>query len=241
MTVPARVVSYQFSFADGHREVTELSLAADTLQLISERSTSEQSWTRLEHEQCRNCPLNSAESPHCPVALQLEPVVETFATRVSHETVDVRIECEDRVYLKKLPLAEGLSSLVGMIMVTSGCPVMDQLRPMVNTHLPFATCEETTFRAFQMMLMGQYFRVRNGEPVGDPKAELVELYGEIRKVNANFKDRLQSAETRDANVTALINLDNYAFMLSADILEEFLDELEPLVAPLTQTRLPRAV
>ena len=56
----------------------------------------------------------------------------------------------------------GVSSLLGVIMTTSGCPIMAQLKPMVRFHLPFASLEETIFRMVSMHLVAQYLRHQDG-------------------------------------------------------------------------------
>ena len=81
----------------------------------------------------------------------------------SYEEVDVRISTDERSYVKHTTMSEALSSLLGVYMVTSGCPIMDKLRPMVRFHLPMASSEETTFRAIAMYLVAQYFRARHGQ------------------------------------------------------------------------------
>ena len=54
-------------------------------------------------------------------------------------------------------------SLIGIYMVTSGCPIMDKLRPMARFHLPFASTEETIYRAISTYLLGQYFLEQKGK------------------------------------------------------------------------------
>tara|TARA_B100000686_G_scaffold86198_1_gene93073 strand:- start:90 stop:251 length:162 start_codon:yes stop_codon:yes gene_type:complete len=46
---------------------------------------------------------------------------------------------DERCYVEHTTMTEAVSSLLGIYMVTSGCPVMDKLRPMVRFHLPLAT------------------------------------------------------------------------------------------------------
>ncbi len=65
---------------------------------------------------------------------------------------------------------------MGIYMVTSGCPVMGKLKPMVKFHLPFASGEETSYRMVTMYLLAQFFKYKNGkEPDWDLK-NLVKIY-----------------------------------------------------------------
>lgn len=61
---------------------------------------------------------------------------------------------EERTYSKDTLLQQGLASLLGIVMTTSGCPVLEPLKPMVRFHLPFATLTETVYRMVSMCLVG---------------------------------------------------------------------------------------
>jgi Domain of unknown function (DUF6901) len=56
------------------------------------------------------------------------------------------IPFNERSYFKKTTMQKGIVSLLGILLVSSGCPVMAKLRPMVRFHLPFASMLATTFR-----------------------------------------------------------------------------------------------
>ncbi|MCI0555539.1 MAG: hypothetical protein L0287_31730, partial [Anaerolineae bacterium] len=102
-----------------------------------------------------------------------------------------------------------LSSIMGIIMVTSNCPVLDTLRPMARFHLPFATTVETTLRSVTMYFMSQYLEMKKG---GEPDwnlDKLVESYKEVSKVNKGLWNRFSHAAKLDANVNALIVLNSF--------------------------------
>src|SRR6185295_20146028 len=164
---------------------------------------------------------------HCPVAVNLSTVVETFKDAVSFEHTTVKVETAERVYEKATALQKGLSSIIGIYMVTSDCPVMDQLRPMVRFHLPFASVDETIYRAVAMYLVAQYFRMRRGKAPDWQLERLADIYREVAKVNEGMKERLRHASTEDANVNALAILSTQGGMVPLYV-EDSLAEMEHL-------------
>ncbi len=125
---------------------------------------------------------------------------------------------EERTYSKETTVQMGLSPLLGIIMTTSGCPIMEQLKPMVRFHLPFASLEETIFRMVSMYLVAQYLRKQAGRSAEWDLDGLTRIYAQIAQVNKDFVDRLLGAAKNDVNVNALVNLDAFAKMvpLAAD-------------------------
>ena len=112
-------------------------------------------------------------------------------------------------------------------MVTSGCPIMDKLRPMVRFHLPLATPDETVFRAMAMYLVAQYFISRHG---GDPDWNLEKLpliYREVHAVNSSFMNRLHETAVRDASLNAIVRLDAFASII---VMSFDFDQLEGIEA-----------
>jgi hypothetical protein len=156
-------------------------------------------------------------------------IVETFKDRLSHEQVSVEVVTGERTYRKSTTIQEGLSSLKGIVMTTSGCPVMERLKPMVRFHLPFATLEETSFRMIAMYLVAQYYRRQKGLAADDSLGGLEQIYADVTEVNKCFARRLLEATKKDANLNALVNLDCFAEMVPLTA-EEMLAEFEPYFA-----------
>ena len=196
---------YRFEFQDGTQKSFEIALDAQTLALIPDPGRPSPEWTRLKYHQCANCPLNDTTS-HCPVAVNLSHLVETFKDSRSYEGTRVVVQVAERKYEKETSLQEGLYSIIGIYMVTSNCPVLDRLRPMVRFHLPFASSTETIYRAVSMYLMKQYFVLRQGGTPDWELRDLDRLYTEIAEVNRGMTDRLRSASSADASVNAVIIL-----------------------------------
>ncbi|MFQ5992648.1 MAG: hypothetical protein ACE5NA_09460 [Nitrospiraceae bacterium] len=205
--------AYQFRFEDGSEKHFETRLNAKTLELQTQKPAFKPEWTKLKYHQCQNCPLGD-DVEYCPVAVNLSNLVESFKDSTSYEHTQVRVEAPERTYEQHTTLQDGLSSIIGMHMVTSNCPIMDQLRPMVRFHLPFATNEETMYRAVCMYLTKQYFVMRGGGTPDWELSKLTDIYQAVSIVNAGMADRLRHASTKDANVNALVILS--AFVGSVD-------------------------
>jgi hypothetical protein len=221
-------LEYQFKLRNGDKKKFTLRLRKPSLQLVSKPKADLPEWTRLTHHQCPNCPLNPATHPHCPIAVNLVDVIESFKDCLSVEEADITIRTEARQYHKRASLQHGISSLMGLHMVTSGCPVMDKLRPMVHTHLPFATVEETMYRSVSMYLLAQYFLNQRGKTPDWRLEKLVQIYDEIGRVNQSFAQRLLSINPRDASLNALVSLDCFATFTAFSIVRDSLKEMEYL-------------
>ena len=219
---------YIFSLANGVDKEFTIRLDGKSLSALPAKKKSYPEWTELKFHQCPTCPLTPEQHKFCPIAVNLVDVVEFFRDSLSHEQADVLVETEARGYTKRTTLQEGVSSIVGIYMVTSGCPVMDKLRPMVRTHLPFATVEETMYRVLSMYLLAQYFlSKRNKEPDWELK-KLVNIYADIATVNKHFRERLSAINVNDATVNALVNLNCFADFTAFSIEENRLEEIELL-------------
>jgi hypothetical protein len=183
-------------------------------------------WARLECYQCPHCPLQASDHPYCPIARNITDIAQAFHDRSSMETVHVTVTVEERSYVKDTTVQHGLSPLLGIIMATSGCPVMEPLKPMVRYHLPFASLDETAFRMVSMYLVGQFLRSREGKDAERGLTGLARIYEGVEKVNKAFAARMHAAAKSDANVNALVNLDVFATMVPR-MAEELLQRIKP--------------
>ncbi len=203
-------ISYLFRFNNGDTQEIPLQLDGDTLALVSGPNRTPPPWAELTLHQCKVCPLDPGSQPHCPIAVQLGGIVDTFRDYDSFETVTVEVSDSQRRYLKETSLQNGLGPLIGIVMATGGCPVMAPLRPLVRFHLPFASMEETEFRIVSMYLVAQYFRAKKGEEPDWTLEGLQLIYDRVREVNRSFADRIRFATSKDASVNAIIILDCFA-------------------------------
>lgn len=226
-----KTISYDFEFLfeDGLKKTFTVNLESVTLDIITSPPTDDApDWTRLTHCQCPNCPLDPALHLYCPIAINLVDLVDFFKHSLSYEKTDLRIKTERRTSEKQTSLQEGVSSLMGMYMVTSGCPIMDKLRPMLRAHIPFSTAQETQYRQLSMYLLAQYFLYKKGKTPDWDMEKLKLLFQDIQVVNQNFWKRFASAQIEDASLNALVLLDSQAQYVAFSIDVDLLTETEAL-------------
>ncbi len=217
---------YRFKFENGSEKDFSIRLDGDSLELLLDERIRKPEWTKLKFHQCENCPLDSSVD-YCPVASNLATLVESFQDSISFEKTTVTVQTKERTFVKDTTLQKGLAALIGIYMVTSNCPVMDRLRPMVRFHLPFATSRETIYRAVTTYLLAQFFIMRSGgEPDWDLK-NLAEVYKAVSTVNKGISQRISNASRKDANVNAVVILHSVGESLPY-VIENGLDDLEPL-------------
>lgn len=221
--IPFRFV---FTFKDGLVKEYNIRLDKKTLRLIQPEEKPPSPWALLKNFKCPNCPLNESQHEFCPTATHIIELIDWFKNRESIEEVIVLIETRERAYLKKVPLYIGLSSLLGIYMVTTGCPILERLKPMVRFHLPFASVEETTYRSVTMYLLAQFFLQRRKNKPDWNLENLASIYNDIQIVNKNICDKLQEITSRDAAANALVKLDYSALYISLRVNKNILDEIE---------------
>lgn len=216
---------YRFTFADNETRLFPLILDRRNLTLVREPAGDPPPWTELRHHRCTTCRLDPDGHPFCPIAVNMADIVEEFKNCSSYENVLVEVETAERTFRKASALQEGLSSLMGIVMVTSGCPTMERLKPMVRFHLPFATVQETVFRMVSTYLVAQHYVYRKGNAPDWELKGLPQIYEEVEEVNRNFAGRLREAARKDASLNALVNLDCFAKLVPFEA-GEMLAEIE---------------
>ncbi len=185
-------------------------------------------WTRLEHQQCSNCPLSKDQFSHCPAAIDLHQVIDDFHGLPAIKRAQVRVRTPEREYSKQVSLEEGLRSLLGVIMATSGCPVLGRLRPMAQQHLPFASGQEFALRAVSLYLARQYFNFREGRTADWELKGLVATFQQLQLVNQAFWQRIHDTCEGDSNLKAFLSF----FSMSSSMtysLETQLQKIRPAI------------
>lgn len=163
------------------------------------------------------------------MAVNLVGVFEQFKNVTSYdEEAYITIESSDRTYSKKAAVQHGLISLLGILMATSGCPVMDKLRPMARTHLPFSSMRETLFRVISMCITSQHFRRRRGLESDFELNGLMEIYQDVERVNHGMSERMKEMYGADANINALVILNCLGRHTLLTLEDDMLDEFEGL-------------
>lgn len=213
-------IEYRLSCPERSERVFKVRIDGDTVaQGVSERS-SLPSWTTLEFHQCPNCPLAAVDHPHCPVAVNLVPLVHGIGDLQSHEPVQLHVHESRRTVSASTTAQRAISSLLGLIMATSACPHTAHFRPMARFHLPLASMEETVYRATSMYLLAQYFAGRGGKHTDLDLSGLAEICANLEVVNRAMAQRLRGASEEDATVNAVVILDVLAKTLPFAILDE---------------------
>lgn len=205
-------IRYRFHFADNPPVDILFSLEPGTLLFRAPVLDSLPPWTELAWGRCPNCTLDARIHRFCPSAARLVEPLAAFSRIPSFARMRVEVETQDRVMSKLCSAQEGLSSLFGICMTASGCPILRCLRPMVRFHLPFASREETVFRAAATWLVGQFlFAPAAADGTRSVSLDgLSERYRQIAIVNRAFSRRIQSAAEMDAGLNAIVLLDCFA-------------------------------
>ncbi len=185
-------------------------------------------WTRLDHQQCNNCPLSRDDFTHCPAAVDLHRVIEDFQGLPAVKKAQVRVRTPEREYNKLVGLEEGLRALLGVIMATSACPVLGKLKPMAHQHLPFASNQEFVLRAVSLYLARQYFNLREGRHADWELRGLVRSFQQLQLVNQAFWQRIHDTCYGDSNLKAFLTFFSMASSLTYS-LETQLKKIRPLV------------
>ena len=223
MSEPQRI-RYSFDLPDGSQKSLDFTFDARDFRLSNPAPADPPFWTDLTFNQCANCPLNAAEHAHCPAALQMASAIEPLKALVSFDTVGVTVTQAERSIYAETTAQQAMSSVLGLIMATAGCPWTDRFRPMARFHLPFASEMETVYRSISMFLLA---RELAGESHMRGFAALEELYENLHVVNRDMSRRLGAAAPSDPARNAMALLDAYTTLLPA-ALESSLEELKPL-------------
>ncbi len=216
-------VKYDFEFDGGTALQYEVDLdrsAIDEAKLDREA----EEWVLLQHCQCTNCPLKKSGTKYCPAAFDIQKVVEDFKNQPAFQKVKVSVTTPERVYSKRAALEEGLRSLMGLIMATSHCPILSELKPMANHHMPFASNDEFILRSVSIYLLQQYFDFRNGVKPDWELKGLVDRNKRLQLVNQALWQRIHSACESDSNLKALLSF----FSMSSSVSFSLESQLQKL-------------
>lgn len=251
---PSHVVTYRFRFEDGEERVFEVHVgrhdqgpSANTSGELTSAKRSEAprstttslpvwddatqklateppEWTKLDFHQCDACPLSTETHRHCPPAVDCAAIVDAFASTSSIQLADVVVETLEREIRKRTDMQTAIGSLLGLVMATSGCPILGRFRGLAEFHLPFATPQETLFRSVGTYLLEQYFVHRRGEAPDLDLKHLQSLYETLQQVNTAFVTRVRGAAEKDANLNALVIWFSVAVLVAHSV-EDGLDDL----------------
>lgn len=223
-------IKYIFQWPDAREDAYELVLDGVTLDIVSPRPEKVPQWAMLDFNKCPSCPLDAESSPYCPLAVTLVSLNSGFAHLDSYGKVHVAVVTTERTTMKDTTVQQAASSLMGLVGPCSGCPHTRFFRPMARFHQPFATAQETIYRASSMYLLAQYFLSAEGREADSGIAGLNDIYQKLHEVNIHCAMRLRHGASSDSTVNAVVLLDMFAKSMSYAI-EESLEELGHLFHP----------
>ncbi len=209
------IIEYFFNFDDGKQ--FHFKVDVDRQFDFKQDLSAAPEWTKLDNNQCSNCPLKKTEYSHCPAALDLDKVITEFQGIPASTKLKVTVITPEREYAKRLSLEEGVRALMGLIMATSACPVFNVLKPNARHHLPFASREESVLRSASLYLLSQYLLAQEG---GEPDWELkglIKTNEQLQLVNHAFWQRTMTVFQSDANSKALLGFFTLSSNMSASL------------------------
>ena len=223
---------YIFNFRDGKSKSFNIKIDLNSMLYVPKLKLDYPDWTIMENFACPHCPLNKLYTPNCPLALSLSEIIEFFSDFASYEEAEIIVETNDRTYTKNTSIQIGVSGLIGILMPTSGCPIMAKLKPMVRLHLPFASLEETQFRVFSFYLLAQMLKNNIGKEPDWDLTQLNSIYKEIETLNYNVAKRIADLESKDASINAVVVLNNFANFVTITLDDHDLEYFEKLFVDL---------
>lgn len=203
-------IQYKFTLPNHTSEVFDLQLESKDLILMNNMPSSLPTWTDLEYYQCPNCILDPTLYTYCPLSANLVTIVRRFKGLLSFDEVTIDVITNERTVSQKTTVQRGISSLMGLVIATSGCPHTAYFRPMARFHLPLSSKEETIYRATSMYLLAQYFLNKDKNKADLELEGLKKIYENAQIVNTSIADRLRAASDTDSSVNAIALLDMYA-------------------------------
>jgi hypothetical protein len=224
------IIKYCFKFPNDTQEVFDLELDAQSLELVVNDPENPPEWVNLDFHQCPNCPLDSRTHPKCPLMLHFIDIVDRFDHILSYDKVRLEVVMDERTVSRTITAQKGLSSLVGIVITSSGCPHTKFFKPMLRFHLPLSSEAETIYRAVSMYLLAQYFIIKEGEKADFELHGLEKIYNNMHLINIAIAERLRVASKTDALVNAIILLDMFTGTIPS-VIEESLEELRYLFTP----------
>jgi len=205
-------IDYVFEFSDSKQLAYQVDVERPQIDDDWADENAEE-WARLEYCQCTNCPLAKTEK-YCPAALDIQRLVADFKTQPAFQKVDVRVSTPDRNYSKHTGLEEGLRSLMGLVLATSKCPILSELKPMAQHHMPFASSDEFILRNVSIYLIQQHFEMRGGNQPDWEMKGLVDRNKRLQLVNQALWQRIHTVCEGDSNLKALLSFFSMASSVS---------------------------
>lgn len=222
-------ITYCLLLNNGEYREIVLRFNADSWDLMLDENSNNNSHTLLEFNRCPHCPLKKPEHNYCPAAMALHSVKNFCFDLISYDTVNVTVITKERAISAKTTVQRGISSLLGLILASSGCPYTAFFKPMARFHLPFASEMETSYRVLSMCALSPTFA--NGDADNPIKlADLLKsIYANLELVNVNLLKRFRPLCQGDATLNSVVLLDLFTKGIPFSC-EQSIAALSPLFA-----------
>ena len=231
-------INFKYIFSIDNQEQFEIQISIDgeTLNFVEQANEENPEWTELQYCQCINCPLNKEDVKYCPVAKNISSAITKFKDGLSCEATHVTVVTEERTYSKRTDLQQGLNSLFGLIMASSECPHFQWLKPLARFHLPFASFEETTFRAISSCALSEMLRHKSVNNIDDVLKLIEYRYEQLQIINAAMLERIQGIGRGEADRNAIVRFHTYCQLFNFSLKDRsFDDTISNLFKHLTDT------
>ncbi|MEL7085527.1 MAG: hypothetical protein AAGM36_13625 [Cyanobacteria bacterium J06597_1] len=215
---------YVFSIPDRPQYEIPIEIDSQTLNLVDRSDRQLDPWTELSHHQCPNCPLDPAEVKYCPIAANISSVIVQFQDGLSCEATHVTAIAPERTYSKETDLQQGLNSIFGLIMASSGCPHFQWLKPLARFHLPFASFDETLFRAMSSCALSELIKHKTVRDIDEIYQLVRHRYEQLAIVNAALVKRIGHIGKGEADRNALVTFHSYCQMFNLSLSGELFTE-----------------
>lgn len=225
-----RQIVYRFEFSAEKSQEFTVNIDENGNVVQDALDTNLPEWTDLNFAKCSHCPLQVSEYRKCPLAIQIVQAIEAFQAVISFDHVCLSVTTEERTIRQNTSAQRALSSLMGLLMATSGCPYTDYFKPMALFHLPLASADETVYRASSMYMLAQYYRVKAGQDADLSLDGLKQIYHHMAELNRCMVERIRGAIKQDAAVNALVLLDFFVKSFSYSV-EDELEDFQGLFRP----------
>lgn len=218
---------YRIEYDDGTVQTFDIRLDARTLDNTLAYGPPPD-WARRGVFGCTNpsCPLKP--DAMCPFARTVHYLLTLFNNVRSTQMAEVSVRTQHRTTTKRVALQAVVGSLAGILMSTCGCPVLARFKPMVRFHLPFASLEETEYRAFTLYALAQLLRGRRHLVRDDGLDGLRRFYDEVQAINRLAACKISALQKMDATINGLIILDTFASSVTFSLDEDNLDHMETI-------------
>ncbi len=210
-------IIYNYSWQEGGQANFELEFDEDSIALLNDPPAELPEWTKLDYYKCPNCPLKVEEVDYCPTAVSFIPAIKRFKNVGSDDQMEVEAFVAGRRIIQSAPARRAISSIIGLLFATSGCPHTIYFRPMVRYHVPLSSENETIMRAMSMYTLAQFFKYKRGEKPDLNLEGLRAIYDELQVVNMTMAERLRSSDGAASSVNSIILLDMYTKRIPLEI------------------------